>query len=336
LKFQREGTYLKLVDFDKAVWGENGLKLNLAGDIVRKVRSAMFTLDLSAGFPLDPTFMSVQGGGEVDASLLGSKCSGYINRQPVATVKWSGDADKVRAFFYSDGNPTLVVLSPKGELFCNDNAGENLLDPFVEISKPVAGDYRIWVGSTAKNQLVPGILVLTTKSEVDLGTFDLTKLITRPAIPQTVVTTTVASKLAPQVQDLTDKLTKAAPSLKPGAAKVSVDVKAEGDIPLFSIPAAANHGCGGLVTGAPSYAFKWAGNADNLHIAFTGDGDSTLMVVGTAGKQVWCNDDAKEGSPNPAIDIANPADDLYLVYVGRVSPKAPVTGKLTVAEAAKE
>jgi hypothetical protein len=60
------------------------------------------------------------------------------------------------------------------------------------------------------------------------------------------------------------------------------------------------------------------------------------MVVGTGSKQVWCNDDAKAGSPNPAIDIATPADDMYLVYVGRVSPAKPVTGKLTIAEAAKE
>ena len=337
MKFQRQDTFLNLVDFDKAVWGENGLKLNLAGDIVRKARSAMVTLDLSAGFPLDPTFVSVQGGGEVDAKLLNPKCSGYINRQPVATVKWSGDAERVRTFFYSDGDPTLVIMNPKGELFCNDNATENLLDPFVEIAKPVAGDYRIWVGSTAKNQLVPGILVMTTKSDVDLGTFELSKLVKRPAIPQMVTTTdvvtpTAASKIAPQVEALADKLVKAAPGLKPGAAAVTVDVKAEGIIPLFRIPAAANKGCAGLVTGAPTYAFKWSGKTGNLTVAFLGDADSTLMVVGTAGKQVWCNDDVQPGTFNPGITIPSPADDTYLVYVGRVSPKQPVTGKLTVAE----
>ena len=186
MKFQRDGTYLNLVDFDKAVWGENGLKLNLAADVVRKVRSAMVTMDLAAGFPLDPTFVSLNGGGEVDARLLGKECAGYINRQPVAKVHWSGEADMVRAFFYSDGDPTLVILTPDGKLLCNDNANEQLLDPFVEITKPVAGEYRIWVGSAAKNQLIPGVLVLTTKPGVDLGTFELGKLIKRPSIPQTL------------------------------------------------------------------------------------------------------------------------------------------------------
>ena len=53
----------------------------------------MVTLDLSAGFPLDPTFVSVNGGGEVDASLLSKSCKGFVNRQPVVTVKWAGQAE---------------------------------------------------------------------------------------------------------------------------------------------------------------------------------------------------------------------------------------------------
>ncbi len=115
-----------------------------------------------------------------------------------------------------------------------------------------------------------------------------------------------------------------------------ISVTAQGDIPLFRLPNAAGKGCAGLVTGAPSYAFKWSGKTDNLHIAFEGDGDGTLMVVGLGAKQVWCNDDASGDTLNPAIDIESPADDTYLVYVGRTSPKQPVTGKLTVTEAAKE
>jgi hypothetical protein len=301
LKFKRDGTYLNLVDYDKATWGESGLKLNLAADVARKVRSAMVTIDLAAGFPLDPTFVSVNGGGEVDARLLSNKCSGYIHRQPVVTVNWSGEADMARVFFYSDGDPTLTVLTPKGELLCNDNANAQLLDPFVEIAKPAAGQYRIWVGSAAKNQLIPGVLVLTTKPNVDLGTFDLGKLIQRPLIPQKIEPSAPVT-LTAQVQALADRALKAAPALEPGA-DVTVDVTVEGIIPLFKIPAAANNGCAGLVTGAPSYAFNWSGAAENLHIAFEGDGDSTLMVVNPDKKLVLCNDDAQAGSIHPASDI---------------------------------
>jgi hypothetical protein len=224
-----------------------------------------------------------------------------------------------------------VVLTPKGELLCNDNANAQLLDPFVEIEKPAAGQYRIWVGSAAKNQLIPGVLVLTTKPGMDLGTFELGKLIQRPSIPQKI-TPSAPVTLTAQVQALAEKALKAAPTLKPGAA-VTVDVTAEGIVPLFKIPAAANNGCAGLVTGAPAFTFNWSGAAKNLHFAFEGDGDSTLMVVSPGNKLVVCNDDAQAGNINPAIDLPEPADGTYLVYVGRISPEKPVKGTLTVTEA---
>jgi heat shock protein HslJ len=334
LKFKRDGTFLVLQDADKAVWGENGLKLNLAADIARRLRSSTVTFDESAGFPVDPTFVSAFAGGEVDSSLLGKGCNGFISREPVATVKWSGKADRLRTFFYSDGNPTLMVLTPDGKLVCNDNATDQILDPFIELQNPVAGNYRIWVGSAEKDALIPGVLVMSTKPSVDLGTFNLGKLVKRPAIPQTAQAPTVTD-LGAQAKALADKLTQNAPTLKAGA-KVSVDVTADGVLPLFRLPQAQSKGCGGLVTGAPNYAFKWSGPGTNLHIAVDAPADTTLMVIATNGKQVWCNDDAKPNSINPAVDIPNPAEDTYLVYVGRVSPEKTVNGKLTVVEAAKE
>lgn len=335
MKFQRDGTYLTLVDYDKAIWGENGLKLNQAGEVARKLRSSMVTFDVAAGFPLDPTFVSAFAGGQVDARLLGGECAGFISLSPVATVKWSGQAERVRVFFYSDGDPTIVVLTPRGELLCNDNATEQILDPFVEIANPVAGDYRIWVGSAKEGDMIPGALVMTTKADVDLGTFKLGELIQRPSIPQTDVEPTAAATLNPQVEALTGRMSKSAAALKPGAQQ-TIKVTAEGELPLFRLPAAQAKGCAGLVTGAPSHAFTWSGDAAALRIGFQGDGDSTLMVVATNSRQVWCNDDADTGGADPAIEIADPADDLYLVYVGRVSPEKPVTGQLTIVAAAKE
>jgi hypothetical protein len=262
-------------------------------------------------------------------------------------VKWTGAADQVRAFFYSDGDPTLLVLTPNGEVLCNDNASDQLLDPFVEIKNPADGDYRIWVGSAAKNQLVPGVLVLTAQPGIDLGTFKLGNLIKRPSIPQTsvrpadVVTPTVtaagtpgaAAKMTEGIQALTERLLREAPTLQPGVP-VTVDVTADGHIPLFRIPAAAHNGCAGLVNGAPSYAFKSTGSVPAMRVAVSeADGDTTLMVVGLGSKKVWCNDDAEAGSTHPVVNITNPAEDSYLVWVGRVSPKAPVKAQINVAQA---
>jgi heat shock protein HslJ len=345
LKFQPDGTYLTLVDYDKSIWGEEGLKLNRAADVARKARTALVTLDLTAGFVLDPTFMSVNGGGEIDASLLSPDCKGFINRQPVAVVKYGGGAPQVRTFFYSDGDPTLVIMTPDRQLLCNDNASSQLLDPFIALDNPPAGEYRVWVGSNARNQLIPGILVFTANTSVDLGTFKVGDLIKRPSIPQIVQrpATAAADEAAPQAAPRAAPMAKAnkeslaavAPALQPGAAPLTKDLTAEGNLPLFRLPEAQERGCGGLVTGLPLYAFKWSGKTENLRVSFAGDGDSTLMIIDMNNRTVLCNDDAAEGDPNPAIDIDDPAEGTYLVYVGRINPEQPVKGTLTVAEAPK-
>ncbi len=53
------------------------------------------------------------------------------------------------------------------------------------------------MGSAAKNQLIPGILVLTTKAKVDLGTFDVSKFVTRPLVPQVEAAPMTMMKGAP-------------------------------------------------------------------------------------------------------------------------------------------
>ena len=329
--FKFDGPYLTTVDYDKTVFGKEGLKLAQVTDVARKVGPALVTLDLAAGFPLDPTFMSLNGGGEVDASLLGPDCKGFINRNPVATVNWTGAADMLRAFFYSDSDSTLVVLTPDGKLVCNDNANEQLLDPVLDIKNPVPGKYRIWVGSAADRQRIPGILVLTAKPEINLDTFELAKLVRRPTIPVTL------AKPAPQVaadavkKDI-EAAVKTAPVLKPGAP-LTADVTAEGDVPLFQFPLTKT--CAGLVAAKPSFVFKVAGQPKQVNVHFEGDADASLLVVGNDLKTVECNDDAEAGANlNPLVTLTNPADGAYAVYVGRLDPTKPVKGKLTITDVA--
>ena len=184
--FQRDGDQIIAVEYDMSTYGSEGLTLTLAADVLAGVEASLFTIDLAAGFPLDPTFMSLNAGGEVDASILGLECRGFINAEPVVTVNWTGSAEFVEVFFVSDDDPTLVVLTPDGQVLCNDDANDHLLDPVVQIDNPVQGQYRIWAGSFNEGHLLPGILVLTTKPEVNLGTFNLSSFIERAQIPEVV------------------------------------------------------------------------------------------------------------------------------------------------------
>ena len=233
-------------------------------------------------------------------------------------------------FFYSDSDSTLVVLTPDGKLICNDNANEQLLDPVLDIEDPVPGKYRIWVGSAANRQRIPGILVLTAKPDVNLDTFELAKLVRRPTIPVKL------AKPAPQVtaeevKKEIEAAVKTAPELKPGAS-LKAEVTTEGEIPLFQFPLTKT--CGGLVAAKPSFVFKVVGKPAQVSVNFESDTDSTLLVVGNSLKTVECNDDAEPGKNiNPQVKLDSPAEGVYAVYVGRLDPSKPVKGTLTIGAA---
>jgi hypothetical protein len=79
--------------------------------------------------------------------------------------------------------------------------------------------------------------------------------------------------------------------------------------------------------------FNLAGQSKNLRVFFEGDRDATLLVLGPKDLTA-CNDYAEKGvNSNPQVDIANPAEGTYAVFVGRLDPAKPVSGKLTVTDA---
>jgi hypothetical protein len=332
IKLKKEGASLSAVEYDRALFGAKGFKLTLAAEVARKVKASLFTIDLAAGFPLDPTFLSVQAGGEVDASNLGGNCRGFINAQPVVTVNWTGKADLAQIFYYSSQDPTLVVLTPDGKLLCSDDAGEQLLDPALRIENPVEGTYRIWLGSYAKGQLIPGVLVLTSKPEINVGEFSLANLVRRPALVASLARPT--PQVAEQAfrEPLTARASKAAP-LQAGGELATAEVTSEGKVPIFALPIKTK-GCAGLVSAQPDYVFDWSGETKNLRVFFESELDSSLLVLGPNGL-VACSDDYQAGANiNPLVDLPNPAEGSYSVYVGRLNPAQPVEGTLTITEAA--
>lgn len=330
--FQREGDLLKTVGSED-LFGADGLTLQLAADVVSQVGPSLVSIDLEAGFPLDPTFVSVQGGGEIDASLLSSECVGYVNRYPVVTLNWSGDAPFVEAFFVSDSDPTLAILTPDGQLLCNDDANEDLLDPVIEISEPVTGSYQIWVGSYAKGQLIPGVLVLTTDPEVNIGTFNLGALIRRPLVPEVQAAPKLAATREAALTAINDLKTDAV-TAAPDGQPVSVSLTLSGTIPLFEM-GLPDPVCNGLVSGMPDFVFDWTGDGEPFTLFFEGDGDSTLLVLSGDGELLACGDDAEAGvNLNPQVTVSDAKPGLYGVWVGRLDPAKPVLGRLTVVAGA--
>lgn len=330
VNFQRDGDFLQSIDAED-LYGSEGLRLRLAADVARTVGASLVTVDLEAGFPLDPTFVSVQAGGEVDASLLSSQCVGFINTQPVVTVNLGGAAPYAGVFFLSDSDPTLVVLTPDGQLLCNDDWHEDVLDPAIELSDAAPGAYKIWMGSYAKNQLIPGVLVLTTKPEVNLGSFSLDGLIQRPPAPKAAGLPDVEAAREAGVKGILDLAAKAVEFT--GAEPVNASLTVSGTIPLFQL-GLPNPVCNGLVSGVPDFVFNWSGDSDQFAVFFEGDSDATLLVLSENGEALACGDDAEDGvNINPFVTVTGATPGLYGVWVGRLDPSRPVAGTLTITTA---
>lgn len=334
ITFQADGDRLTATEFDVSRYGEAGLNLReQALDAAAfKARRALLTVDFQVGHPLDPFFASVNGGGGIDVSALSDRCSGFVSGSPVVTVNWQGDADLAKIFFFSDHDPTLIIHQPDGTFVCNDDANPILLDPVINLENPQKGTYHIWVGSAARDQLIPGLLVMTTRPDVNLGTFDLSQLIQRELIPETIEKVQGTLPLT-QVTGALTRLKTTPVTLTPGAEFEPVEIEAAGTVPAFELAVEGTQ-CNGFIGEAPDYTFAWSGATDELRIFFEGDADATLLVVGPNGT-VWCADDVLTGTnSNPLLTISDPVEGNYAVYVGRLNSENPVAGQLTVTDAA--
>lgn len=292
---------------------------------------AFIAINPQAGFPLDPFLVSLQGGGPVDASTVADGCNGFVAEAPAVTVDYQGEAELLRAFFLSNGDTTLVVQTPDGDFLCNDDTHALLLDPSIVITSPVQGVYSVWVGSVAARDLIPGFLVFTTKESVTAGNLALADLVRRQPLPPTQPLRQrqidAGQRLAEALSAVEDPA-----ALEAGGDDVTVEVTADGDLPVPEM--LTNDAlCSGLVNLTPSYAFDWSGETDALSLFVEADGDATLLVRAPDGN-LLCGDDTGADNLNPLVTIVEPAEGRYLVWVGRIDPAEPISGVLTITEAA--
>lgn len=121
------------------------------------------SVTLSAGFEPDPYSRELIGGGEIGGlSILGDGCSGYVADSPDFHLTWTGSSPQLRIFFtrYESGDPTLLVRLPDGSWACGDDTS-GTLDPMVVVTRPLPGEYLIWVGSYDPNEYTGGLLHIT-------------------------------------------------------------------------------------------------------------------------------------------------------------------------------
>jgi len=113
-------------------------------------------VELVAGFTPDPYTQDIAAGGDLDASVAVSpECRGWIARAPDFRVHWTAGSGELPLIFSvnSAADTTLVINDAQGNWFCDDDGGNEGLNPSISFSNAPSGQYDIWVGTYAQGSL---------------------------------------------------------------------------------------------------------------------------------------------------------------------------------------
>lgn len=122
------------------------------------------TANLVSGFEPDPYRVSLESGGDIDASQRsGGQCQGYIADAPDYRVNWTAGDGSLPLVFSTTGraDTTLIVNGPDGSWYCNDDGGNNPLSASIVFRRPASGQYDIWVGTYGRAAIAPAQLTVS-------------------------------------------------------------------------------------------------------------------------------------------------------------------------------
>lgn len=104
-------------------------------------------ISLSAGFTPDPHTVYLTAGGGFDASRLGNGCVGMVADDPDYVVSYRAGSFPLVFGVDADRDTTLIVADENDRYWCDDDGGDQALNPRIHISNPRSGEYRVWVGT---------------------------------------------------------------------------------------------------------------------------------------------------------------------------------------------
>jgi serine protease Do len=92
-------------------------------------------------------------------------------------------------------------------------------------------------------------------------------------------------------------------------------------------------GCRGYATSAPDFRLNLSGNSSRIRIFFVADtpGDDATLIINDANANWRCNDDSS-GTLNPMVEIMNPPNGQYDIWIGSYRSGEYIGGTLYITE----
>ena len=262
------------------------------------------TVNLEVGFPNDPYTVSVQSGGSTAASSVGDTCSGYVANSPDVRLNYKAGSAPLYITATSSQDTTLVVHSPDGQWYCDDDGGGNL-DPMVWFDSPRSGQYAIWIGTYGDSNMHSAQLNI--------------------------------SEIATATEDYQGSASDIDPRAQPAYGSVSLTAGFTPDPYTHSLLAGGSNeasllgeSCLGTIATAPDFRLNYRSGSFPLYIRSKSDGDTTLAVNGPDG-QWYCDDDGGDGL-NAQVWFQDPASGQYDIYVGTYTGTESIDATLEISE----
>lgn len=117
---------------------------------------------LNSGFTPDPLTINLQSGGSIDsAQSIGGACTGFIANAPDYRVNYRAGNYPLIISVASSADTTLVINGPDGQWYCDDDGGNQGMNPAVRFNNPASGQYDIWVGTYGSGSLNSATLTIS-------------------------------------------------------------------------------------------------------------------------------------------------------------------------------
>ena len=129
------------------------------------LEASLGVLDLTAGFEDDPVVVPIAAGGQKNAAELGVECHGLIADRPDVSISYSSGEYDLNFAVFSENDTTLVINSPTGDWFCNDDY--NSLNPGISFEDPESGRYDIWIGVYSEEDELSMAQLLVSEASIN-------------------------------------------------------------------------------------------------------------------------------------------------------------------------